>query len=276
MSAPGLLSTRKFSVIAAMHLPPMPGSQHPQAKPMPDVVDFALRNAYRAVRAGVDAVYVQDLGDFPWSPAIQPRTVANMSVVGYALRKEFPELALGVCMMSHGASEPLAAAQAFDAQFVRLKVYVGSMVKEEGILEGCAYEAIQERARLNCNHVAILADVYDRSGSPLGRMPLAEETRQAAVFGRADALILTGMSFPESLEMLKEVGSIGLPTPLLLGGGAKPENIQQVMKVAQGVIVSSSFKAIGGWTQQSVLAEWEEGLIREFMNAVQNATPEKG
>jgi len=32
------------------------------------------------------------------------------------------------------------------AQFVRLKVYVGAMVKAEGILEGLAYAAIQYRA----------------------------------------------------------------------------------------------------------------------------------
>jgi len=261
----------KFTVIAAMHLPPMYGSQHPQAKSITDVVDFALRNAYRAVRAGVDALYFQDLGDFPWAPAIQPYTVANMSVIGYALRKEFPNLPLGICMMSHGAAEPLAVAQAIMAQFVRLKVFVGTMIKEEGILQGCAYEAIQERARLGCEEIAILADVYDRSGSPLGRMPLVEEVRQAAVFGRADALILTGMSLSESLEMLKDAKAVGLETPLLLGGGAKPDTISKVMEIAQGVIVSSAFKPIGGWTQQSVLAEWNEDLIGKFMQAVHAA-----
>jgi hypothetical protein len=69
------------------------------------------------------------------------------------------------------------------------------MVKAEGILQGCAYEAIQYRAQIGAQDVAILADVYDRTGEPLGRMPLVEEARQAATFGRADGLILTGRSF---------------------------------------------------------------------------------
>jgi uncharacterized protein len=276
MSTVNLFPAGKFSVVGALHLPPMPGSQHPLARSIPDVVEFALRNAHRALRVGLNAVYLQDLADFPWSPAVQARTIANLAVIGYALRREFPDLALGVCMMSHGAAEPLAAAQAFSAQFVRLKVYVGSMVKEEGLLQGCAYEAIQERARLGCHEIAILADVYDRSGAPLGRMPLAEEARQAAVFGRADALILTGMNFSESLEMLQEVRSVGLQVPLLLGGGAKPENIQQVMRYAEGAVVSSSFKSVGGWTQQAILAEWDEGLMGKFMKAVRSPQPKEG
>lgn len=271
MSAPALFSPGKFTVVAALHLPPLPASHHPAAQPVEKVIGMALRNAEKAVQAGIPALYIQDLGDFPLAPQVQPHTVAVLSVVGAAIRREFPDLALGVCMMSHAAREPLAVAQAIGGQFVRIKVYVGAMIKAEGLLEGCAYEAIQYRAQIGAEDVQILADVYDRTGEPLGRLPIAEEARQAAVFGRADGLVLTGLSFAESLQMLADVRAANLSSPLLLGGGANPGNIAQVMKTADGVVVSSAFKTTSGWTREALLAEWEADRVKSFMQAVRGA-----
>lgn len=256
-------------VIAALHLPPHPASRHPMARSVSQMVDFALRNAERAVEAGIPALYIQDVADTPVAPQVQPHTIATLAVVGAAVRRAFPDLILGVCLMSHGAREPLAIAQAIGAQFVRLKVYVGAMVKAEGILQGCAYEAIQYRAQLGANEIAILADVYDRTGEPLGRLPLVEEARQAAVFGRADGLVLTGLSFNESLEMLGQVRAANLGVPLFLGGGANATNVSQALQVADGVIVSSAFKSRQGWTREALLDEWEPERIQAFMEAVQ-------
>jgi len=271
MSAPSTFLQIRPLIIAALHLPPHPASQHPFAQRMSEIVDYALRNAERAVRAGIPALYIQDVADTPVAPEVQPYTIATLSVVGAALRREFPHLMLGVCLMSHGARAPLAIAQAIDAQFVRLKVYVGAMVKAEGILQGCAYEAIQYRSQIKAETIAILADVYDRTGEPLGRLPLVEEARQAAVFGRADGLVLTGLSFQESLDMLSEVRAANLGVPLLLGGGANAENAARALQVADGIIVSSAFKPRQGWTRETLLDEWSEERIQAFMNAVRRA-----
>jgi predicted TIM-barrel enzyme len=191
-----------------------------------------------------------------------------MSAVGALLRQEFPQLKLGVCLIAHGAREPLAVAQAIGASFVRLKVYVGAMVKAEGILQGCAYEAIQYRAQIDAEDIAILADVYDRTGEPLGRLPLEEEARQAAVFGRADGLVLTGFSMDESLQMLKDVRAAKLGLPLLIGGGATPASLPQITPLVDGIIVSSAFKAVGGFTRQTLGEDWDPARIHAFMEAV--------
>ena len=267
MMNPSLFYGDQPTVIAALHLPPTPASQHPAAQTIEQILDAALINTEKAVKAGVPALYIQDLGDFPIAPTPQPHTVAILSVVGAAIRREFPGLALGVCMMSHAAKEPLAIAQAICAQFVRIKVFVGTMVKAEGLVEGCAYEAIQYRSQIKADDIKILADVYDRTGQPLGRLPLVDEARQASVFGRADGLILTGLSFDESMDMLQTVHAANFKVPLLLGGGATAGNIADVLRVADGVIVSSAFKSISGWTKEAMLAEWEQDRIEAFMNA---------
>jgi len=254
-------------IIAALHLPPFPGSNHPDRRSLPAIRDYALRNVEYAVKAGVTGLYLQDLGDHPVAPNIPTHVVAGVAAVGSAIRSAFPDLYLGVCLMGHGAREPLAIAQAIGAQFVRLKVYVGVMVKSEGLLQGCAYEAIQYRAQLGAEDILILADVYDRTGSPLGQIPLAEETRWAATFGRADGLILTGQAFAETLQMVADVRQAKLDVPLLIGGGVNEKNIGQALKAADSVIVSTAFKPIGGWTRESLQADWDPVKIQAFVAA---------
>lgn len=257
------------TIIGALHLPPSPMFNRETSVSMDGVVEFALRNVEKAVRAGVPAIYIQDLGDIPFPPHVQPHSVAFLSVVGAAVRKEFPDIVLGVCMMSHGAKEPLAVAEAIGAQFVRIKVYTGAMVKSEGIVQGCAYEAITYRTQIGADDIAILADVYDRTGKPLGEVPLVEAARFAGVHSRADGLILTGFSFKESLDMLQEVKEANLGVPLLLGGGAKVENIKEALKVCDGAVVSSSFKPTKEWTKESMLADWDYERVLQFMKAVE-------
>lgn len=252
-------------VIAALHLPAFPASGHPDARPLAEIRDFALRNVDKAVNAGVRGVYLQDLGDYPVPRSIAPYTVAGMAVIGAALRSAFPELTLGVCLMAHGAREPLAVAEAIGAQFVRLKVYVGAMVKAEGLLEGCAADAVRYRRQIGAEQIAIFADVYDRTGEPLGRMSLGEESRQAAVFGRADALVLTGKNYRESLEMVREVRLQQPTIPLWIGGGVDASNVGEALSLASGVIVGSAFKTLSGFTRESMGADWDAGRLHEFM-----------
>lgn len=197
--------------------------------------------------------------------------MAGLAVVGAALRREFPQLVIGVQVLTHNAEGPLAIAQAIGAQFVRLKVYVGAMVKAEGILEGLAYAAIQYRARLGADEVRILADVYDRTGEPLARASPTEEATQAVTFGRADGLVLSGKTFDESQRMLTEVRAAGLGVPLYLGGGATVNNVGQALAVCDGVIVSPAFKTKQGWTRESLASDWDEGKIRDFMRAAGQA-----
>ncbi len=271
MTAPAWPHAHPPRVIAALHLPPGPGSAHPQARSVDELVDVALSQAALAVEAGVPALYIQDLGDAPWGQTAPPHTVATLSVVGAALRRAFPDLLLGVCLLSPGPREPLAIAQAMGACFVRLKVYVGAMVHMEGIVQGCAAEAIAYRAQLGAAHIAILADVYDRSGRPLAPVPVAQAATQAVTFGRADGLVLTGASLEESLAMVEEVRGAGVDAPLYLGGGVTADNVARVLARAHGVIVGTAFKARGGWTRSGVAAPWDRERIRAFMDAVQAA-----
>lgn len=266
---PLLLRNQEVRVIAALHLPPMPSAAQPQAPSLAEVIAYARRNAAIALENGIHGLYIQDLGDYPVARTVQPHTVARVTAVGCALRQDFPQAVLGICLMAHGAKGPLAIAQAIDADFVRLKVYVGAMVKAEGLLQGCAYEAIQYRAAIRAENIAILADVYDRTGMPLGAVPLAEAAQQAITFGRADGLILTGRSFRESITMVEEVRHAKLGVPLFIGGGVSAENVAQALRVADGIIVSTALKRISDWSAEAIGSDWDADKVKAFMSAAE-------
>ena len=52
------------------------------------------------------------------------------------VKMEMPDIRLGMIMQSHDGEAPIAAATAAGADFVRIKVFAGTMYKAEGIRTG--------------------------------------------------------------------------------------------------------------------------------------------
>jgi predicted TIM-barrel enzyme len=258
--------TRKLPrVIAAIHLLPSRESFRSDFYPLNKIIDHALLHAQIAYDGGVRGFYYQDVNDTPVAPQIAEHTVSHMMAVGKELRRAFPDVVLGLCLMQHGAKEPLGIAHAIGAQFVRLKVYVGAMVKAEGIVNGCAYEAIRTRYHLNAPNIAILADVYDRMGEPVAPIPLPEMCRQAVEFGRADGIILTGRTPEQSIRMFDDVLPLKLPVPLILGGGASTQAMAFFVNRAKHFIVNAAFIRRGLPARDGVPVDWDVERVRELV-----------
>ena len=252
-------------IIAALHLLPSRESFRPDAQPLQRIIDHALLHAQIAYDGGVRAFYFQDVNDTPLAPQIAEHTVSHMMAVGKELRRTFPDAALGVCLMQHGAKEPLEIAHAIGAQFVRIKVYVGAMIKAEGIVNGCAYDAIRTRHHLNAPHIKIFADVYDRLGEPVANIPLPDMCRQAVDFGRADGLVLTGRTPEASIRMFDEVKPLKLQVPLVLGGGASVQAMKFFVNRADHFIVHAAFLRRGLPAQNGIPVEWDVNMVKELV-----------
>lgn len=252
-------------IIAAIHLLPSRESFRPDFQPLSKIIDHALIHAQLAYDGGVRAFYFQDVNDTPVGPHIAEHTVSHMTTVGQELRRAFPDVALGVCLMQNSGKESIEIAHAVGAQFVRIKVYVGAMLKAEGIVQGVAYETIRTRHHLKAEHIKILADVYDRLGAPLADIPLPEMCRQAVEFGRADGLILTGKTPEQSIRMFDEVKPLKLPVPLILGGGASPQAMKFFVNRADHFIVHAAFVRRGLPPRNGVPIEWDVEKIKELV-----------
>jgi hypothetical protein len=255
-------------VIAALHMLPSAVSCHRDAQPLNRIIDGALHHAQIAHDGGVRAFYIQDVHDTPVGPSIHPDTVANVTAVGRAVRDAFPGAIVGICLMQHGAREPLQICDAIGAHFVRLKVYMGTMAKAEGLLHGCAWEAIQTRHALGATHIRIFADIYDRVGTPVAPLPLGEACRQAVMFGKADALVLTGMSPQHTVEMLDEAIAAKTGVPLTVGGSVSVKTLPDFAPRARHFVVHAAFTRPNLPAHNGLPVEWDVEAVRAFMAAV--------
>lgn len=246
-------------VIAALQFPPFRGGT---VKPMSWYEDFLLANAAVFVEAGIRAVKIQD--ETRATGAAQARTLARMSALGRLFRRTYPDVSLGIIVQAHDAVAPLAIADAADADFVRLKVFVGAAVNAEGVRHALSVEATDFRAAIGRPDIAILADVHDRTSHPL--VPVTNET--AALWAQnmgADALVLTGSSFSDSLGRVEAARQAGVKRPILIGGGIDAGNIATALSTANGVVVSSSL-LLKDVSDESLL-RWDRGAVDRLLDA---------
>jgi len=231
-------------VIGMVHLLPLPGSEDYRGGGLDPILEQALAEARTLAAGGIDAIILQNSGDLPPAPEGEPETIAYMSVIGAALRHEVA-CPLGVNVLANGAVAALAVADAIEAAFVRIKVYVGAVVASEGLLTGAAREALAFRRRIGAGRIAIAADLYDRTSAPLGEMPIEVAADLALRHGHADALIVTGYSVEDSLSRIRAIKAELPGAVVLAGGGTTADNVGRFLECGDGVIVGSSIKDTG-------------------------------
>jgi uncharacterized protein len=230
-------------VIGMVQPPALPGSGGWTGQPFKEILAFALADARALIEGGVDAVLVQNMWDGPVKEETSSQAIAHMTVIVQEIRR-ISQLPLGVTLLTNDAAANLAIAAATDANFVRLKVFVGTMIKGSGLITGCAADAVAARQLLGCEHIRILADVHDRSGIPLGNPSLSDDI-EGAIWSRADGLIITGRSVDESIQMLQEARSAAASLPIVLGGGTKVDNLSRLLPLVDGIIVGATLKHNG-------------------------------
>ena len=151
-------------------------------------------------------------------------------------------------------------ANACGADFIRQKVFIGAMIKAGGVINGRAGEVWEARKDMD-GPVSVLTDIYDRTGVPLGPLPIETAAGQALKYG-SDGLILTGRNFGESLELADRVRKHFPQAPVYLGGGITEKNVGEAIPHCDGMIVSSCLLEDGKDN------EWSRQKIKSFMDCV--------
>lgn len=248
-------------IICALHFPSISDGQKVE---MSYLEDFLINNLSLMVQAGIPSVMLQDS-----SRVIGPArldTVARMSALCTLARKEFSNLNLGLIIEAHDGKTPVAIGYAAQLDFVRIKVFIGSMVKYNGILNGIGTEAVDYRSKIGSS-ISLMADIFDRNGVPVGNISI-EEASSLAAYVKADALILTGKNYSESLNYVDRVKQFGINLPRYIGGGANIDNIQEILRHADGAILSDSLKLKSG--DNNDLIRWDYEKMCQFMDVVNN------
>lgn len=247
------------TVIAALHLP------DPVVQPglsMAYLEDYVLTNAAVFAKAGIPAVKLQDQTRAAGPASLA--TVARTAALGRLIRREYPELALGIIVQAHDAESPIAIAEACGAGFVRLKVYVGAVMSSEGQKSALCVAARAYRQAAGADGVAILADIHDRTSLPIGGASQPQAAKWAVDMG-ADGLIITGSDFDDSLARIRALRTAGIKAPVLVGGGVDAGNIGRALAEAAGVVVSTSIMRRDAGPNDPL--KWDLDQCRRLMEA---------
>ncbi|KAB8145073.1 BtpA/SgcQ family protein [Chloroflexia bacterium SDU3-3] len=236
-------------IIGMVHCWPLPGAPGYTGYGMPTIIDNALRDAHALAEGGVDGIIVENMWDIPFraGPHIQPESIASHAVVAAAVKRELPQLPMGINLVHNGGVSLLGIALASGAEFIRVCMFTGAGVWDAGeIDEGCAADLMRRRKDLHAEHIKIFADVDKKHSVRFPGIDLATHIEWTRFFG-ADALIISGRMTGDApnLQKVREAKAMAGDRPVLLGSGTSESNIAAFMEVADGTIVGSSIKDDG-------------------------------
>ena len=247
-------------IVATIDLPPLPGAANYDGTPVSQLAGEALADARVLVAAGVDAILVHNSNDHPPGRLVPKTTVAAYASVARAITDEVG-IPVGIGVLKSDPAATLGIAAAVGARFVRLNGYVGAELGAEGLVEGCAREAIQLRRELRVERsVEIWADAIQPTSRPLGAVAVTDLVSWCADFGEADRILVTGDTLDESLRIIAE-SRRRVSVPLILGGGVAPEAAAAALEGADGIIVGRYLR--GG----SLQAPIDAARVATFMRA---------
>lgn len=266
--------TRLFGVekpvIAMAHLLPLPGTpRYDPAISINHMIERVRADVDKLCTAGVDAVLLCNEDDRPYQLQAGPEAIAIMTRIVMELRPI--DRPFGVDYLW----DPIAAmaiAAATGAAFIR-EVVTGVYESDMGLWAPDAAELYRFRKRINAEQVRIFANITPEFASPLGNRTVAQRAHSTVVSSLIDAILISGSmagAEPDLSVIAEAKSAVGLDTPVFLNTGAKAENIESYLQVADGVIVGSSLK-VDGYTWNPVDAE----RAQAFMDVVRRVRQSK-
>ena len=234
-------------LIGMIHMPPLPGAPN-NTMSMRELTDFALSEATKLGRAGLDACIVENVGDAPlFKENLPPYTVAAMANVTKEVVKH-TRMRVGVNMLRNACEEALSVAHVAGAQFIRCNILIGAYATDQGIIEGCAAHVARLKKELGSG-VLVFADVHVMHAYPIFNVEIEYAAQDLAERGGADAVIVSGARspVPPSIERVKKVKG-AIAKPVLIGSGIDLSNIRRFYGLSDGLIIGEpDFKVGGVW-----------------------------
>lgn len=219
----------------------LPGTYTNNGEKIEEILKQALLEAKMIQENGFDGIILQNMNDMPIKQHSTMSTVAYMTRIGLEIRKNFPDLLLGILVNWDGVAA-LSIADAINADFIRVEhLYTGANVTSAGILQAQCVEILELKKKLGSN-IPIFADIYEVHGVPLGRKTFGDAAWEAVHEAFADGLFVSEKTLEKNIEIISEIKKRVPNTPIYLGGGATGNNIGDLIKYYDGVSVATWIK----------------------------------
>ena len=232
------------------------------------VLDRAVQEAVALASGGVNGIIVENFFDAPFTKGtVDPAVVSAMTIVTSRLR-QLVTVPIGINVLRNDAHSGLAIAACTGAEFIRVNVLTGTMATDQGLIEGDAHRLMRYRRELGVD-TKVFADVLVKHAAPVGAIfsetAMADAVADTIHRGLADAVIVSGgaTGHPPTIQDLANAKAAAGETPVLVGSGATADNIPQLIKSADGIIVSSSLKRWGQIAQPV-----DPHRVSQFMDAL--------
>ncbi len=237
-----------FNCIGMVHLLPLPGAPHRHPLNIDDIIVAAERDARTLQDAGFHGILMENYGDAPFYASQVPvETVTALTAVARELRKVV-QVPLGVNVLRNDPIAALAIAHVSKADFVRVNIHMGVVDTDQGRIEGIAADTLRYRAQLGAGHVNIFTDARVKHAQPVAPFKdIYDEIESLLYRGDSDAIILTGPATGQPADPLtvKAVRERNPQVPILVGSGVTVDQLPNLAKYVDGVIVGTSLKVDG-------------------------------
>jgi membrane complex biogenesis BtpA family protein len=259
-----VLGTEK-AIIAMCHLQAMPGDPYyDKAKGMDWVLEKAREDLIALQDGGVDAVMFSNEFSLPYLTKVKTETVACMARIIGEL-KPLIRVPFGVnCLWDPIASLDLAVAT--DAKFIR-EIFTGVYASDFGLWNTNCGEIVRHQHEIGAEKVKLLFNIVPEAAKYLADRDIESITKTTVFNCRPDALCVSGATAGSATnpEILKKAKAAAGDTVVLANTGCRVNTIEQLLAIADGAVVGTTFKYDGKFENQTDVRR-----VREFMDKVKS------
>ena len=231
-------------IIGMVHLLALPETPHFNGR-LEAIYTQAEQDARALVEAGIDALIIENFGDEPYyngePTAAQFATIAHITT----RIRQMTDMPIGINVQFNAWQAEVALAYACDAQFIRVEVFVDTVISAQGQVAPCSAQIMRYRRALGASDMQIWADIQTKYTQNILSQPITQSAIDATQAG-ADALIVTGGATGQQtpLSVVQEVKTV-TTLPVLVGSGTTLDSLGDVLRIADGAIVGSALKKDG-------------------------------
>jgi membrane complex biogenesis BtpA family protein len=231
-------------VIAMLHFPGLPGRpRHNRELGRSHLVDVVGRDLETLQGAGVDGVLFCNENDIPYQLVVGPEIPAAMAAVIGELRASV-RVPFGVNIL-WDAKATLAVARATGATFIR-EVLTGVFESDLGLIAPSIGDLAGYRTAIGADDVALFDNISPEFSSVLGTRTIGDRARSAEFLG-VDAILISGPAagVPFAMSDLNAAKAAVPDLPVFANTGVSADRLEEILAVADGVIVGTSLKVDG-------------------------------
>ncbi len=250
-------------IIAMCHLKALPGDPGYDAQlGMDGIVESARKNLKALQDGGVDAIMFSNEASLPYLTKVETITTACMARVIAELRSEI-RVPFGVNVLWDPAAS-IDLAVATGGLFVR-EIFTGVYASDYGMWNTDCGAVIRHQHAVHGQHVKLLFNIVPESAVYMAERHIVDIAKSTVFVSKPDALCVSGITAgaEASLDTLRQVKAAVPETIVFANTGVRLSNVEEMLTVADGAIVGTTFKEDG-----YIWNDVDSKRVQEFMSKV--------